>query len=345
MKVLIVGDPHFRYQLPYSTALPDGRASEWEGVKRFLKELAEDCEEVVLMGDNLNSKHNHSTVNSEFVRFLQDFGEKKIHMLVGNHERYGHESALDFVKDMNHPLWKVYDEITETTIGGKKTLMLPFLTAGVLGAANLEEAQVALTKELESRGAAEYLFHHHVAEGTIWGQSSETAELHEVHVPKSSFPLYKKVVGGHIHKRNWVTDDVLVTGNLFTNEVGEHDKAVFILDTETNAVTEHKVPCRGIYKVEVREPNIPAEIPDSSIVKVIVTNPELQGPGVAKIRTLCSRFDAFVLVEQYPRKRKKINISEAGALDFSLENLIKVYAEARKVPAADLERGLELLEN
>lgn len=345
MKVLIVGDAHFRHQLPYSTALPDGRASEWEGVKTFLKELSQDCGEIVLMGDNLNSKHNHSSVNSEFVQFLHGFGNKRIHMLVGNHERYGHSSALDFIKETARENWLVYDVISHVEIGGKDVLMLPFLTAGVLGAKDLVEAQQKLTATLKGVGGMDYLFHHHVSEGTIWSQTADTEDLHEVLVAKEVFPQFKKVIGGHIHKRAWVTDNVLVTGNLFTNEVGEHDKAVFILDTETNEITEHKVPCRGIFKVEVREAaEIPEDIPDASIVKVTVVDPALQGAGVTAIRELCERFDAYVLVEQYPRKRKRIQISEAGALDFSLDNLIKVYAEARKVPHTELKMGLELLE-
>lgn len=343
MKVLIVGDPHFRYQLPYSTALPDGRASEWEGVKSFLHELGKECDEIVLMGDNLNSKHNHSSVNSEFVRFLQDFGEKKIHMLVGNHERYGHNHALEYIRDMNYPLWQVYDQPVVVDFGDKKAFMLPFMTAGVLNAPDLPEAQKKLT-EILSESMADFLFHHHVAEGTIWSQTSETQDLHEVYVPKSVFPIFGKIIGGHIHKRAWVNDDVLVTGNLFTNEVGEHDKAVFILDTDTGAITEHKVPCRGIYKVEVRLGTTFDDIPDASIIKAVVVDPALQGEGVAQLRDTLKRFDAFVVVEQYPRKRQKIQIDEAAGLDLSLDNLIKVYAEARKVPHAELKAGLDLLD-
>lgn len=102
---------------------------------------------------------------------------------------------------------------------------------------------------------------------------------------------------------------------------------------------------RGIYKVEVRSDTSFDDIPDNAIVKAVVVDPELQGEGVNKLRNeTLTRFDAFVVVEQYPRKRQKIQISEAGGLDLTLENLIKVYSEARKIPHTDLKAGLELLE-
>lgn len=345
MKVLIVGDPHFRHQLPYSTALPDGRASEWAGVKEQLAKMAAECDEVILMGDNFNSKHNHSSVNREFVEFLHTLGEKPVHMLVGNHERYGHETALDFIAEMKKPNWHVYNDIEKVSVGGKSAVMLPFMTPGVLWAKDLEEAQEILTTKLKEIGEADYLFHHHVAEGTLWSQTSETTDLHEVYVPQECIDLYQLVVGGHIHKRQWVSDKVLVTGNLFTNEVGEEDKAVYILNTEDNKAEEKKVNVRGIYKVEVRSDTSFDDIPDNAIVKAVVVDPELQGEGVNKLRNeTLTRFDAFVVVEQYPRKRQKIQISEAGGLDLTLENLIKVYSEARKIPHTDLKAGLELLE-
>ena len=110
MKICIVGDPHFRFQLPYSTALEDGRRSEWEAVKDKIVETAEKCDAVILMGDCFNSKHNHSTVNTEFVNFLHRFGNKEIYILAGNHERYGHQTGLDFIKEMKNPLWHVFTE-------------------------------------------------------------------------------------------------------------------------------------------------------------------------------------------------------------------------------------------
>ena len=343
MKVLCIGDPHFRHQLPYSTALLDGRRSEWRGVLDKLVELSQDCEEIILMGDNLNSKHNHSSVNREFIEFLTEFGDKPIHMLVGNHERYGHETALDFIKEINHPTWNVYSDITEIMIGDKKAVMLPFMTPGTLDSANLEEAQAKLAGLLPK---ADYLIHHHIAEGTLWSQTAETTDLNEVYVPKDSLDNYDLVIGGHIHKRQWVTPKVLVTGNLFTNEVGEHDKAVFTLDTDTNKVEEHLVPVRGIYKIEMRkEESLPKEIPDNSIVKIVCVDPAFgRQAREAMIAIGADKYDDYVIVEQYPRKRRKVKISETGALDFSLDNLTKVYSKARKVPHAELLAGLELLE-
>ena len=70
MRICIIGDQHFRFQLPYAAAFKDDRRGEWEAVKKTITDAAEYCDGVVFLGDNLNSRHNHSSVNREFVEFV-----------------------------------------------------------------------------------------------------------------------------------------------------------------------------------------------------------------------------------------------------------------------------------
>ena len=347
MKINLIGDLHFRNQLPYAAAIDDGRRKEWEDVKSKIIDTAKGCDISVLFGDVFNLKHNHSSVNREFIQFLQSFPEgQEIYIISGNHCRFGNETGLDFVKEMKNPKWHVYTEPTLVSIKNISVQFLPFMTPGTIDCKNLEEAQSKIGGMLQK---ADYLFHHHIADGTLWSQTSETSDLNELYIPKDAMAQYKLVIGGHIHKRQWVNDSTLVIGNVFTNEVGEHDKSIYTLDTETDKVEEIPLPVRGIYKIEMKKAMslpTPEEIPDDSIVKIVCVDPAFGREARHIMHDLgCDRFDAYVIVEKYPRKRQKIDIGEAGSLDFGIDNLVKVYAKARKVLHSELLAGLELLED
>lgn len=333
---------HFRYQLPYATAVFDGRKAEWNAVKKMIHDEAAKCDAVVLMGDNFNSKHNHSSVNTEFIEFLNGFDSKTVYMIAGNHERYGEETALDFIKEMDVANWHVYTQPTFVQAeNGLRFQFVPYMTPGTVNAANNEEARDAVLAMLQP---ADYMFHHHIVENTAWTGGDSTM-VNELVLPATVAENYKLVFGGHIHQPSQVNEKVWVTGNIFTNEVGEHEKFLFILDTDTNTVEKKKLPLRGIYKVEITAgQNIPDNIPDNSIVKVTVFDRTLQGAGVEALRTQCARFDSYVLIEQYSKQRKKVNLAESGGLDLSIDNLLKVYCDQRKVSYVDIRSAFDLVE-
>lgn len=341
MKILIVGDPHFRYQLPYAAALEDGRRGEWEAVKKMIHDESKTCDITVLMGDNFNSKHNHSSVNKEFIEFLNGFGEKPIYMIAGNHERYGTETALDFIKEMNVPQWSVYTEPHLVTLNDSISLQfLPYMTPGTVGASSNEEARDNVMKMLRP---ATYLFHHHIVESTKW-EGGDSSIVNELVLPSNIEENYQMVFGGHIHQPSQVTAKTWVVGNIFTNEVGEHEKFIFILDTETNSVEKKKLPCRPIHSVDVKQATSYADIPAYSIVKATVRDPFFVGARAHITGVLFAHVDAFVLVEQFSKQRKRVDLTEAGALDLSIDNLLKVYCEQRKISFPDIRSAFDLLE-
>lgn len=339
MKILIIGDQHFRSQLPYAGAFKDGRRSEWEAVKQMIHEEATKCDVVVLMGDNFNSKHNNSPVNAEFVSFLKWFGSKPIHMLAGNHERLGEQTALDFLKELHIPNWHVYTTPTHVSLGEITLQFLPYMTPGTVGAANNEQARDNVMAMLKP---ASYMFHHHIVESTKW-EGGDSSIVNELVLPASVEEQYTMVFGGHIHSPSRVTDKTWVVGNIFTNEVGEHEKFIFILDTDTNTVEQKKLPCRPIYKVDVQQATSYSDIPAYSIVKATVRDPFFVGQR-AHINSLFAHVDAFVLVEQFSKQRKRVDLSETGALDLSIDNLLKVYCNQRKISFPDIRSAFDLLE-
>jgi len=337
MRILIVGDQHFRNQLPYAQAEADGRKSEWSAVITAIHTASRTCDAVVLLGDNLNSRHNHSSVLAEFVEFLDGFGEKEIHILAGNHERYGKETAIDFLKGVR-PEWKIYTEPRVTIIGSIPAMMFPFMSPASLNASSVTEARdIALKMALP----AHYLFHQHIVEGTTVG-GALLEDIPEIVFPKTIEGRYKKIFGGHIHDPQIVSDKICVTGNIFTEQTGNTEKYIYVLDTDTDKAERIALPVKPIKKVEFPATDITTLVPET-IYKCVVNDKALHGVGVDGIKAnLESRGIAHVIVEQYESERARTT-EPVGDLDLSLPNLLKVYSEVKKVPYEQIQRALDFV--
>ena len=341
MKILAVGDAHFRLQLPYAQVVSDGRRSEWEAVKEKIHEIARGVDVVVLLGDNLNSRHNHSSVNREFIDFLKGFGDKSVHIIAGNHERFGKETALDFLEKIRYPKWHVYTGVPDRAIylnDKVRATFLPYLSPVLLGATSNEEATEKVMALLPE---AEVLFHHHAVAGSVWSSSS-SEHLSEIVLPRDGLEQkYKWVLGGHIHEPQRLTQKIWVCGNIFPSEIGEHTKSVWVLDTDTGEVEDIELPVRGIHGIEWKGDEFLAHLPNSAIVKCTVTQ---RGTDMAIVERALKRFDGKVIVEKYPNQRERVSVDESKGLDLSMGSLLRLYSEARKVPLEQLTAGVALLD-
>ncbi len=343
MRICIIGDLHIRFQLPYAAAIEDGRRGEWEAVKSKIIETAKNCDAHVFLGDNLNARHNHSSVNREFVEFInRDNFRGHRYIISGNHETFGKDTAIDFLKKSDiaglHVYTKIERDTLITSLGTLDVTFLPYMTPGLLNAENLEDAQ---QKVLEQLPGGDVLFHHHAVSGVKTNDQS-IEFLNEIVLPREELEKkYKWIIGGHIHQKQWLSDKTLVAGSIFSQNAGDHAKSVFVLDTDKNEVEEIPLPVRGIYRVVNPSPEALRAIPDYSIVKVIITSLDTQ---IDDLRASMERFDSSIVVEQYPNKRKRIIFDEAGALDFSIDNLIRLYSKERNISHEDLKEAFELLE-
>jgi len=77
------------------------------------------------------------------------------------------------------------------------------------------------------------------------------------------------------------------------------------------------------------------------IVKVIMTDPKRKD-DVDNIRESLKKFDAYLLLEQYPYERKKIKIDD-GIDMFSIDKLLEIYAKERKVKLPEIKKAFNLI--
>ena len=331
-RLCLVGDMHWRTELPYSSSIDDGRKSEWNDVLNEIVRVAESCDAIVLMGDVFNSKHNHSSVIRRAVEFLNRLGSKDVYIISGNHCRYGTETALDFLKKINHKNWHVYTEVTEgVQIGDVKATFIPFVTPSLLGVETKEEAEGIILKDLKPSDLA---FCHHAVKGAKTTEFFEGEIVLDKNKMESLFGL---TVYGHIHKAEKLSDKILGTGSIFPQEVGEPGKSIWVWDSQAKEIEEVPLPVRGIFKLIWEEPR--TVIPPHSIVKCYVTN---RSTDIGEVRTYLKGFEASALIEQYPNERAKEHLDD-GSLDLSMGSMLKRYSEAKGLSYVDIVEGFNLI--
>ena len=340
MRILVIGDMHFRVELPYGTAFQDGRRAEWAAVLRTIHDAAKKCDAVVLLGDSFNAKHNHSSVIHEFVSFLKDFGDKEIHIIIGNHSRYGEYTALDFLKRMQHGNWHVYTEPVSVKVAGIDAAMIPFMTPALLGTHTREDG---VNKLLNTLPKGELAFIHHAFHGSnVRGTALDLADFfNEIVLPSEIFSqAYKYTFAGHIHEKQRIDANIIVAGSIFTHEAGEHEKSIWIYDSEAkDAITEIPLPIRGIYKIIWESNDDKEALPSNSIVKCYVTNRQT---NLEDVKKYLGFYDASMIVEQYPSERIKTHF-EGKLLDLSIDTLLHLFAEAKGLSYQDLKEGFDLI--
>lgn len=344
-KILICGDLHFKYELSYASAFPDGRRGEWNDVIKKIHDTAKMADAIVLLGDNFNLRHNNSTVIKEFIQFLNGFGDKEVHILCGNHERYGLSSAIDFLKHVKNTNWFVYTEPRLTVVAGQEAFMIPFVTPALLGVETKEEGLKKLIEMLPSDAEPLAFCHLGITGSKIHGLSADF--FNEIVLPKEIMEKhFWHIFGGHYHAKQMLFPSTYVTGNIFSNEVGDHAKSIWMYESDSTIdvkVEEIPLPIRPIHKVEWSDDadHKMSGIIDRSIVKCYVTK---KGTDLELVKKTLERFDASIIIEQYENKRDKVHF-DGNTLDLSVPTLLKMYAESKKLDYSDLIEAFEIIKN
>lgn len=337
-KILVIGDLHLKDNLNYSEHIVGGRDSEKKEIFDFIVESSKDCTDIIFLGDNFNSRNNSSETNREFVELLERLDSKEIYVLVGNHEKKGDgKTAIDFLKEVKHPNWHIFTKPHDMQIGSLKASFLPYMLKSELGTENDEQSTAKITKDLPG---GDILFAHYAVSDTSFNGLSTNA-LKEVVLPKEKLEKkYKLTITGHIHTHG-VFGRTILTGSVFNNEVGETEKIILKIDEDLK-VEQIKLPGRGIYKATDPTPDFLSKIPKESIVKVVLTDKSI---NIDEIKKDIKKFDASLLIEQYPNERRKMNDIQNSAMDFSVESLLKLYSKERSISYEKLLFGLQLIKD
>ena len=345
MKILICGDLHQQFTLPYADCIPDGRKAEWTAIKNKIIETSKDCDAVVFLGDFYSQRHNHSTVLKDSVDFLRAFGDKETHIIVGNHSRYGNSTALDFLKNIPHTNWFIYTEPRLTVVAGQEAFMIPFMSPALLGCETKEEGLKVLIKMLPKDAEPLVFAHLGVTGAKLHGVPADF--FNEIVLPKEIMEKhFWHGFYGHWHSKQMLFPSTYICGNVFSSEVGDHAKSIWTYESDGTIdvkISEIPLPIRQIHKLDWRDDadKIYGGIPENSIVKCYVTT---KGIDLELVKKTLSRFDASIIIEQYPSERSKVHF-DGGTLDLSVETMLKMYSESRKIDYADLKEGFELIKN
>ena len=331
----VIGDMHFKDNLSYAEYIPDGRVAERKEILDFIVDSFEDCNHIIFLGDNFNARNNSSETNRMFVEFLERFGKKEVYIISGNHEKKGDgKTAIDFIGEIKKKNWHVFTRPSAMEIDGMKVDFLPYMLNSEL---EVETSEDGAKKIMRNLNGGDILFAHHSITGTTFN-GIKTDVLKEIVLPKEKLEKkYKLVMAGHIHVPQKY-DSIVITGSVFTAEVGEKEKYIFKINSDLK-VEPIKVPAREIVKIDEVIGTDWDSIPKDSIVKVIVTDKKTD---VEKLKKILDRFDASLVIEDYPDERKKAHIEE-GAFDFSIEALLKLYSEEKGVDYQKLLKGLQLI--
>ena len=338
MKLLVLGDLHLRPTMPYSEYIADGREAEKQQVLNKLKELAEDCNSIVMLGDQFNARNNQSEVVREFTEFLASFGDKQVYILAGNHELSGDgKSAIDYIKEVGNPNWVVISNRIKTI--GEMTF-LPYFYKGELGVKSNDEAKKLIMKQLPKSGR--FLFTHMTVSGMNF-KGISTDQLPEIVLDRKELEKrFDHIINGHIHEFFSDGGKTINTGSIFTQEVGEVEKTAMILTVKKDGcdMKRVKLPCMPLVKLE--NPSV-AQIKglEESLVKVILTK-KLKVKELADLKkSLKQKTKSYILIEQYPNERKAVPFDET--MELTTENLLTVYAKQKKVNLEKLMAGFNLI--
>lgn len=346
-KIGIIGDMHMRQKLGYAEYIADGRIAEKEEILDFIVSSFSDCDKIVFLGDQFDKRSNPSNVIREFTNFLERFSGKTIYMISGNHSKYGSgETALDYLKEIKNPNWNIVTRKPEMIDG---MIFCPYLTNAELEVKDNEEALEKILKLIKGAktesGKKGILFHHNCVSDTLVGSGRSVNDFPE---PIFSAKLLKKefelVVGGHVH-RPQIKDNIVVSGSIFNQTVGEVGKCIFKIEEETLKVETIDLPGRKIYKREDPTDEDLEKLEKNSIVKVIITK-KIPSVEVSKLKDKLKRFDAYIFLEQIPRVKKKLHYgSGEGLLELSVEHLLELYSKDKKIDKKKIIKGFDLIKD
>lgn len=228
MKILIYADPHFSSK----SSIIRGRGKKYSvrlenliETFKWINKLAVEkgCEEIICLGDLFDSP---DLTAEEITAIAEcDIGHHKF--IVGNHDALSNDLSLNAINTFQNST--IYTEPTMIELGGKKIIILPYIT---------EIDRIPLKELLAPYQNENYIvLSHNDIKGVQYG----------AYVSKTGYD-YKEIpdncelfINGHIHNGGFVGEDRVLnlgslTGMNFNNDATNWKPCVAILDLDNSSI-------------------------------------------------------------------------------------------------------------
>ncbi len=338
--IAVIPDLHMQEYLGYSDFIEGSRQEEEKEILDFIVESFKDVNKIVFMGDCFQTRNPSSGVIKKFVNFIERFKNKKLFIIAGNHDILsgGEKSSLDFLKEVKDKDWVV---ITNKITKLDNNIFSPYFTRSML---EVETNEDGTKKLMEILDGGNILFTHQTISDSLTTSGQSTNLFNEIVLPRKELQKkFKLIIAGHIHHPSEKIDKTIITGSVFNNEVNETQKYIWTINEDTLKVEKIKLPGRGIYGLTDPTDEDLNKIPKKSILKVTITK-EISTIKINELKEKLKEFDAFVLLSQIPHQRKKLIIDgNSSLLEFSVEQLLSVYAKEKSINLSKLSHGFELI--
>jgi len=208
----------------------------------------------------------------------------------------------------------------------------------------VETNEEGTKKLMEMLGDGNILYTHQTISDSLTTSGESTNLFNEIILPRKELEKkFKLIISGHIHNPSAKIDKTIIAGSVFCNEVNETQKYIYKINEDFLEVEKIKLPGRGIYGLTDPTEEDLNKIPKKSILKVTITK-ETSTIKINELKEKLKEFDAFVLLSQIPHQRKKLIIDgNKSLLEFSVEQLLSVYAKEKSISLDKLTHGFDLI--
>lgn len=313
MKILLVGDPHFKAS---SLALMRRASGE---ILSLIEEVSPDL--CVVMGDTLDT---HERINIfahvHAVTWFKAIAEKvPLVVLIGNHDRENNQVFLTPV----HPFTGIESErirVVDRVVWDKekKMIFVPYVPPG-----RFLEALSTVDYSPEGEEQPRFIFAHQEFSGSKMGVKLSTkGDKWTDRLPH--------VFSGHIHEYQELPG-VTYVGTFHQQNFGEtDDKALMLLTVEENSWTAERIRLTSIrpkttLRLTMEQLREEVAIPEGSDVRVIIHLDETEIPGLnssPQFLSLKSRAEKVELKVKRTTRVDKMNL-----VAVSLEEITKKMLE------------------
>ena len=274
VKVLCIGDPHIKVN----------NMVESEQMLEKLIEItnAKKPDFIVCLGDVLD---RHSNIHVSCLMMAEKMVDKlsslcPFYLLVGNHDRPNNSNFLTIEHPFNAmkkwPNVTIVDIFHRLEFGGKKFLMLPYVSPG-----RLEEAIRFAIKDEDIKSFDCLILHQEIHGCHMGAIVSEHGD---------KYPLdYPLAISGHIHDYEHLQGNVIYVGSPFQHTYSEGQKAISLFTFSENGWDQERIDLGLMKKVTVYI--TPEEVgtyvvPKDKMVKLVVRGSEAAIKTISKVNKI-----------------------------------------------------------